>query len=463
MKKLKTIFLVILTILTVGASAKPAMASDIKDRWEAVREFAVSIQDVFSGEKTFFEVALDAAGENIVQLVNKFINAMISVPLAWICPQCVDPEGKISQSDLPEYRKYGLLGVVEDQVTVMFNSQPNIDVIAHLSEEWVPGYKESRSVYALNTGYEDLMGSRIDTLWSFTRNIAYLGFVLVMIVIGFMIMFRSKVGGQTMVTVGNILPRIVVSLILVTFSFAIIGLIFDLSGFVMRIVAYVLDFEKSHIPIHNMFGTVAYTLGWSGGGYIVASALAFLTVALGPGMFVPGTYPAAALNLLFMLILVIVVVFGAIKLWISLVKAYLNLLFNTVLAPLGILVGTLPGNEAVTANIFKNILRSAFVFPLAFAIVNIPHYLIENLDVSFVFPESIVRSETYLGPPGGSIVGSIVGAILSVLALYMAAKSSEYMKAIIPPSQPRGGVDIGAVTKESMSKVPIVKRFFKSK
>jgi hypothetical protein len=459
MKKLKVFLLVILTIFTIGSSATPVRAN----AWDTIRDVATTIGEVYRGEKSFLEALLGVDGENIVQMVNKFLTAIITIPISWVCPVCLDADGKLAQSDVPEYRKYGLMGIMENQITAMFNSQPRIDVIAHLSEEWVPGYRETKSVYALNTGYQDLMGSRIDALWSFTRNIAYIGFVFVMIVIGFMIMFRSKIGGQTIVTIGNTLPRIIISLILVTFSFAIIGLIFDLTGFVTQIVSAVLHFEKSHIPVHNVAHTVAQTLGWTGLAYIVLSIMAFLGSVI-VGFAIPAAVPFGVFILLIMLLVLTIIVFGAIKLWVSLVKTYLVLLLNTVLAPLAILVGALPGSEAVTVNIFKTILRSALVFPLAFAIVNIPHFLMETLDISLVFPESIVRSETYLGPPGGPIVGSIVGAVLSILALYYAAKAPEYMKAIIPPSQPRGGIDIGAVTKESLSKVPILgKRLSKSK
>jgi hypothetical protein len=33
-------------------------------------------------------------------------------------------------------------------------------------------------------------------------------FVIVMIIAGFMIMVRNKIGGQTMVTLGNVLPNV---------------------------------------------------------------------------------------------------------------------------------------------------------------------------------------------------------------------------------------------------------------
>lgn len=68
----------------------------------------------------------------------------------------------------------------------------------------------------------------LDTIWNFSRNLAYLGYIVITIAIGFMIMFRKKLGGQLVVSLGNAIPNLVIGLILVTFSFAIVGIMLDL-------------------------------------------------------------------------------------------------------------------------------------------------------------------------------------------------------------------------------------------
>ncbi|MBI4009028.1 hypothetical protein HY357_02245 [Candidatus Roizmanbacteria bacterium] len=65
-------------------------------------------------------------------------------------------------------------------------------------------------------------------IWSKFRDVSYLILVLIIISIGFMVMFRMKLNPQTVISVENALPRIVISLILITFSFAIAGFIIDL-------------------------------------------------------------------------------------------------------------------------------------------------------------------------------------------------------------------------------------------
>jgi len=65
-------------------------------------------------------------------------------------------------------------------------------------------------------------------IWDAFRKVAYLILVLVIITIGFMIMFRMKLNPQTVITVENAMPKIIITLLLITFSYAIVGFAVDL-------------------------------------------------------------------------------------------------------------------------------------------------------------------------------------------------------------------------------------------
>lgn len=64
-------------------------------------------------------------------------------------------------------------------------------------------------------------------LWKVFRDISYGILAIILIVVGLMVMFRKKIDPKTVVTVQNSIPRIVVALLLVTFSYAIVGLLID--------------------------------------------------------------------------------------------------------------------------------------------------------------------------------------------------------------------------------------------
>lgn len=385
-----------------------------------------------------------AVGESISQLVSKFFTAIGDFFLSTLCPQCTTGGQEMAKDEsLPKSMRLGLTGVVEEGVMAMFNSQPSIDVVAHLSEEWVPGYKEKQSVYA--SGYDDLMVTNIDSLWSVTRNIAYIGFVVVMIIVGFMIMFRNKVGGQTVVTIGNAIPKVVVGLVLVTFSFAIAGIILDISGILMRVIAGILD---SNIQIHNILKLLGGTFGLAGGGLGIAALVLTLTHFLGP---------VGPIALLIALAVLLIILFGAVKLWFTLVKTYFTLLVNVIVAPLAIMAGSIPGNEAMTMNVFKSMLRNALVFPLAFAIVNLPYYLVEKGNrVRLEFPETVFGETTM-----GDTIGPVMLALAKVIAIFVAAQTPAFVKAIIPPTASKGGADMAGAIKQGLSGIPLVGGMFK--
>lgn len=83
-----------------------------------------------------------------------------------------------------------------------------------------------KPAYAQGTGFESL--SPLVSIWSAFRNMTYVLFVLVFIIIGFAIMLRVHIDPRTVMTIENQIPKLIIGLILVTFSFAIAGLLIDL-------------------------------------------------------------------------------------------------------------------------------------------------------------------------------------------------------------------------------------------
>ncbi len=68
----------------------------------------------------------------------------------------------------------------------------------------------------------------LSTMWSVLRNVTFLLLTLLLVIIGFLVMFRFKINPQTIVTAENALPRIIITLLFITFSFAIAGFLIDL-------------------------------------------------------------------------------------------------------------------------------------------------------------------------------------------------------------------------------------------
>lgn len=93
-------------------------------------------------------------------------------------------------------------------------------------------------------------------IWVVFRDLVFMIMVLIIVVIGFMIMFRSKINPQTVISIENALPKIVLTLIYITFSYAIAGFLIDLMyvsiGFIIVLLGPTLQ-QTSNITQPELF------------------------------------------------------------------------------------------------------------------------------------------------------------------------------------------------------------------
>jgi hypothetical protein len=298
-----------------------------------------------------------------------------------------------------------------------------------------------------------------------------------MIVIGFMIMFRSKLGGQTLVTLGNTLPNVIVALIGVTFSFAIAGLIIDLGGVIMAVLVDIfenlgtegstrlnfLGLFNSLIP-KALFTEVGE--GIKNVGELAGESL-FSTFAIGGiSRFVTAilVQSTGLITVILAIVVLGVGTVGIVKVFITLVKAYLSILVNVITGPFQIAMSALPGKGVLFINWMKNILRSVLVYPIVFAIINLPDVIYTGAKdgaIKLPGPDKLVvpidGSGTVINTGGDSILnfGGILAGMLvfvvQILVIFAASKADSYAKAIIPPSTSREGSaaaqDVGAALR----------------
>ncbi len=412
---------------------------------------------------------------------------------SWTIVSLIAPEitnyNAMGGDGIPYDLKRGLLGMAEDAGTTAYAIYPKVNVGEHLAQQWVPGYKdEVTSLYAQNSasghisGYEELMNSGIVDLWTKTLNLSYIFFVLVMLVAGFMIMFRHKLGGQTMVTLGTILPKIIISLVLATFSFAIAGLIIDIGGIVTGMAAYILGDGEGLSAISNIRGLMASVLGQENTkfGFVVKGVIesfgisdlfkemnsnvpvGLLAIALAVIAFIVPVIGGAIGSVAMVILLIIlgIIFFGAIKVLIVLYKAYFGLLIAVILGPIQITLGAIPGNSNMVGNWIRTVLRNVLVFPVVFFIVNIPN-VIANSAIVARFPGKLVFEDPDFYEPTGITAGGVFIAIFRVFVLYFAAQAPQFIAAVIPPNTSKGVGDALGAAKGNLSKIPLVGGLFK--
>lgn len=238
--------------------------------------------------------------------------------------------------------------------------------------------------------------------WKAVRNMVYVLFALGAVILGVMIMLRTKISPQAVMTVQAALPRLVVGLIIVTFSYAIVGFLIDLTYVGIGAFMWALngaglkaynaeDYFKTYANagFQETVGTV-FGRGLSSGWDIFTGTISADWASIGVGAGLAGILGAAALSItgvapavgagltLVLLGLVITIIFFLIRILFALAKAYLMLLIYLILGPLFILWATLSGS-GIWSGWLRGVLANLLVFPAVGFVIFFAGVLIQQL------------------------------------------------------------------------------------
>lgn len=238
------------------------------------------------------------------------------------------------------------------------------------------GLNIAQPAYAQGLGFSAL--SPVLNTWKVFRNIAYFFYVILFLVIGFMIMFRQKIGSQTAVNVQQALPNIVISLLAVTFSYAIAGLLIDAMYLIMFFIVSVFQpyfetsFHLQDVALNtNIFSAAMTIFNTSNAFNSTNTAIqALVTSAVKGGGIVEalGAVASPIAGLTFAVVFAIALVFQIFRLFFELLKTYISIIISIVLSPLALMLGALPGNNAFTSWI-KTLVANLMVFPAVLVIL----------------------------------------------------------------------------------------------
>lgn len=293
-----------------------------------------------------------------------------------------------------------------------------------------------RAANAQGIGFSGL--STLLPLWKIFRDISYGVLAIILIAVGLMVMFRKKIDPKTVVTVQNSIPRIVVALLLVTFSYAIVGLLID--GMYLLIALAISMISNSSLGpsigkalsvsgslcnsavsqvVNNTLGngfdptwtTKEATdnlfsggiMGW--GRFFFGSGLGAWNdvggalsgnnpVVKGLSVIVPGILGllvgggkglVAGLTIfsgpgLLILIILLVLLFGFIRILFMLIDAYINIIIALLTAPFQLVLEAIPGSTSF-ASWMRHLISKLIVFPITIMLLLVAAILTSS-DVS---------------------------------------------------------------------------------
>lgn len=273
----------------------------------------------------------------------------------------------------------GLIATLGTGLSAMYTYRPigGLDYLASLNP--------FKSAYAAGG---DLLSPVLE-LWKIFRNLAYILIVLVLLGFGFLVMFRYKLDPRTVISVSDALPRVAVSLILITLSYSIVGLIIDGMKVVEGITFNTLQSMDKTIegrnydpskwnsafrrndptrpgatiplfPIDFDYGKVFDT-------FFNSTAFIIPTGSFGTG----NTLVDNAGKLIFAFLVMSL----AVQLIFALLKHFATFFILAIFGPLVFLWSILPGQEETVRKWFMQLLTAALVFPAVFLFLNLAYFI----------------------------------------------------------------------------------------
>ncbi len=287
---------------------------------------------------------------------NYFDTGVKTTAASFLC--LLHPEPCAQNPAYPTQNAMGPYSSLVGYIGDMYKYKPaNTDrYVADLMQDMHIGVSGAKPVYAQGLGFASL--DPILSVWKIFRNIAYMCFIIVFLLIGFLIMFRQKIGSQAVVTAQQAIPNIIVALLAVTFSYAIAGLLIDAMYLIMFFIATM--FNKTELINMNFAQLTTYLIGSGTASSGADKVGSFVADSLGPGVL---TEVARFLsNITAAIIIWLVIVFNAFKLFFNLLRVYVDIILNIAFAPIILMAGAIPGQNTFGPWL-KNLIANLAVFP----------------------------------------------------------------------------------------------------
>lgn len=319
----------------------------------------------------------------------------------------------------------------------------------------------------------------VQKIWRVFRNMAYSLLVVVVLIISFMIMFRVKISPQLVISIQSALPKIAITLILITFSYAIAGLIVDLSYLVIALIA---AFVKSG----GLAGNLTPSLSvlelaqkiWGGTASPIASLVILISIpiallgfgggaiagAAGGSVTLPviGTAAGAAgfgllVGILVILLALFAIIIAIIRILWAMIKAFINVLLLIIFGPILLLFGAISPAAGGFGTWLKNLAANVAVFPTISIMIFLAHLLFWSGDVGLLnwLRESGFFNPFQIGPslppsafsfPSFDVSAIVASTVAAFGILLITPSAADLIKSIIQGQPFNFGTAFGQAT-----------------
>lgn len=320
--------------------------------------------------------------------------------------------------------------------------------------------------------------------WIAIRNITYGFVVLVALYYSFLIMFRMKISPQTVISIESAIPKLVIAVLLITFSYAIAGFAVDLMYVITGILAYTIGAILPGFDGASIWSLFVGTLGGFGWIiYVVAYIImAFFAIVLGlisfifssltnlfAGVILGGSIITVLMGLLSTMLpvigvaLLLLILFYIFKTTAALIKAVVGVFLAVIFAPLQILFGLFSQGSGFGPWL-RGLIANLAVFPVVLILLILAiNFMAQSSWISLttfgknsifmdvwktLLPGLINFSDrgVWIPPLLGDGWGGLIFMGASLYILFMVPKAAEIAKGIVSGKGIPEGTAIGQAT-----------------
>lgn len=313
-----------------------------------------------------------------------------------------------------------LAGLTSNMLDASYNSPPPVNLAFYVGRvaSKIPIINNTAFANPVLVDYHPMLLA-VFNIWTFSRDVAFGLMAVFMLVIGIMIMMRKQLDSRTAVTVQNALPRIVIAVVLITFSYAIGSFAVALIGPLSKIS--VIFFLNNWVNAFN------YGLP-----FMVAAMMTNMlghVGTMGVGVF---------LNMIVGTVLIIQI------LWIlfQVMIATFKIMVQIITGPIIFAWGAIPGNEKATTDWFKQLALNIIIAPLMLFFLAVASVFAFELSIS---PLKQIMSGEGVGRIPHVVIGTlsmmtmaIMTPLLIMFILFYAGKLPKKLKEVmLGPPKPK--------------------------
>ena len=400
------------------------------------------------------------------------------------------PSPVFGQAQPAEPQVGGAIGTMTQFVTLLYiPAVSSTQYVQYLSDNFglvKPTYAAGTDCNKSRFGYGFCGLSPLLTLWSDVRDLSYAMLTILFVAIGIGVMLRFRVDPRTVMTLQNQIPRVIIAILLITFSFAIAGAMIDLMWTVTyagvsfisnsapnskialcpakpKPINQVADTRLLDQPISftntvfradcngnidngllSLSDKVSASLGdlvtqvvhdiLFGGGNTCHPSFWQSVLSLGTAN-IACALQNGALNIilwiteqLVKLIIIICILIALFRLWFQLIKAYLTFLIFVILGPVWIVLGLIPGRPMGFEKWLRIVFANLAVFPLVAFILVFARVLTDAIPTGPATPNTVFVPPL-IGNPNLSTFSALMGFGAIMIAPTIPDLIKERMKA----------------------------------